>query len=164
MLFSGKISWKCMIVQPPCGSQTVGGRCARDVTYQRWDYTSRKPCIHGLQNTLHRLSLNKVSGMSLRGRETKAETRNDHAVREEKEVPGKRGVWASGLGRQPTLLTTHHPPPTQSSVGVTRTQTVNNRVAGRSGLRKICVNSPQCCCISATEMTINSKGYLQRKE
>ena len=85
----------------------VGGRCARDVAYQRWDCTSRKPFIHGLQKAPHRLSLNKVSGMSLRGRETKAETRNDHAVREEKEVPGKRGVWASGLGRQPTLLPTH---------------------------------------------------------
>ena len=41
----------------PC-EPNCGRRWARDGTYQGWDYVNRKPFIHGLQNTLHRLSLN----------------------------------------------------------------------------------------------------------
>lgn len=41
----------------PC-EPNCGRKWARDGTYQGWDYVNRKPFIHGLQNILHRLSLN----------------------------------------------------------------------------------------------------------
>lgn len=40
-------------VEPNCGR-----RWSRDVTHRKWDCVSRKPFIHRLRNTLHRLSLN----------------------------------------------------------------------------------------------------------
>lgn len=106
------------------------------MTYQRLDYVSRKPFIHGLQNILHRLSLNSVSGSLFeRGRETKAETQDDQAMRET--APQAREEH--GLLASEDIPLCSLP---QGSVEVTRTQAVNNQAAVGQDSGRFCVNSP----------------------
>lgn len=159
MLFSRKISWKCVIVQLHCGSQTVGGS-----VQGMWPIRGEVTRVENLPSVDFRVHYTDFpltscleclwEGQGNQSRDLEWPRCERGGPRQERSV----GFWPL----QTTHFAPHTPPP--GSFGVTKTQTINTRAAGRSGLRKVCVKSPQWCCISATGMTVNTKGYLQRKE